>query len=63
MQKAKKHAEGLWKLTPLMEIRLRRGFPPRLEKASLSTLDFSTVPTGSTTSFIQEKEIIDRVSA
>jgi hypothetical protein len=29
----KKDAEGLWKLTPLMEIRLPRGFPQRLEKS------------------------------
>jgi len=57
----KERKEGLWKLTPLMEIRLRRGFPPRLEKASLTTLDFFTVPTGSTTNSIQGKETRDRV--
>lgn len=34
-QNAKNGAkEGLWKLTPLMEIRRQRGFPPRLEKAA-----------------------------
>ena len=25
-------SQGLWKLTPLMEIRKERGFPQRLEK-------------------------------
>ena len=30
-QKRKKN-QGLWKLTPLMEIRKERGFPQRLEK-------------------------------
>jgi hypothetical protein len=29
----KERKEGLWKLTPLMEIRQERGFPPRLEKS------------------------------
>jgi hypothetical protein len=29
-----KPKEGWWKLTPLMEIRTPRGFPPRLEKAA-----------------------------
>jgi hypothetical protein len=33
----------LWKLTPLMEIRTERGFPPRLEKASPSSA-FSQFP-------------------
>jgi hypothetical protein len=28
----KERKEGLWKLTPRMEIRTERGFPPRLEK-------------------------------
>lgn len=28
----KERKGGLWKLTPLMEIRRERGFPPRLEK-------------------------------
>jgi hypothetical protein len=28
----KKKKDGLWKLTPLMEIRPERGFPPRLGK-------------------------------
>jgi hypothetical protein len=31
-KKAKKKETGLWKLTPLMEIRPERGFPPRLGK-------------------------------
>jgi hypothetical protein len=29
----KERKEGLWKLTPPMEIRKERGFPPRLEKS------------------------------
>jgi hypothetical protein len=29
----KERKEGLWKLTPLMEIRKERGFPQRLEKS------------------------------
>ena len=29
----KKENHGLWKLTPLMEIRKERGFPQRLEKS------------------------------
>ncbi len=32
-KKEQKRKEGLWKLTPLMEIRQERGFPPRLEKS------------------------------
>jgi hypothetical protein len=31
--KKERSEEGLWKLTPLMEIRRERGFPPRLEKS------------------------------
>jgi hypothetical protein len=38
----------LWKLTPLMEIRTKRGFPPRLEKAAPTTLGFFTVSTSPT---------------
>jgi hypothetical protein len=40
--------ESLWKLTPLMEIRTKRGLPPRLEKAAPTTLGFFTVPTSAT---------------
>jgi len=43
-----KKTGGLWKLTPRLQIRKERGFPPRLEKASPTTLDFFTVPTGPT---------------
>jgi hypothetical protein len=47
----KKETEGLWKLTPLMEIRSQRGFPQRLGKHKT----LSTVPTrpdgGSITGF------------
>jgi hypothetical protein len=31
--KKERNEEGLWKLTPLMEIRREHGFPPRLEKS------------------------------
>jgi hypothetical protein len=31
----KERKEGLWKLTPLMEIRKERGFPQRLEALRL----------------------------
>jgi len=51
-KEAKKKPRGLWKLTPLMEIRRERGFPPRLEKASQTTLGFFTVPTSPTTAAI-----------
>jgi hypothetical protein len=35
----KKETAALWKLTPLMEIRTQRGFPPRLGKhKTLSTV-------------------------
>jgi hypothetical protein len=40
--------ESVRELTPLMEIRTEREFPPRLEKASL-TFGFFTVPTRPTT--------------
>jgi hypothetical protein len=46
--KKERNARGLWKLTPLMEIRQERGFPQRLEKAKQTTLGFFTVPTGPT---------------
>jgi hypothetical protein len=32
-KRSKKEAGGPWKLTPLMEIRKERGFPPRLENS------------------------------
>jgi hypothetical protein len=49
-QKARsKTEEGLWKLTPPMEIRSKRGFPPRLAKAAQTTLGFFTVSTSPTT--------------
>jgi hypothetical protein len=51
MQKQTK--EGLWKLTPLMEIRTKRGFPLRLEKAAPTTLGFFTVPTSPTAAVIR----------
>jgi hypothetical protein len=41
-RKKAKPEGGLWKLTPLMEIRIKRGFPPRLEKAAPTTLGFFT---------------------
>jgi hypothetical protein len=40
----KKENGGLWKLTPLMEIRKERGFPHRLGKHKT----LSTVPTSPT---------------
>jgi hypothetical protein len=43
-----KRKKAWWKRTPLLEIRKERGFPPRLEKASPTTLGFFTVPTGPT---------------
>jgi hypothetical protein len=50
-EQKKKETEGLWKLTPLMEIRSQRGFPQRLGKHKT----LSTVPTrpdgGSITGF------------
>jgi hypothetical protein len=33
VRKEKRARKGLWKLTPLMEIRKERGFPQRLEKS------------------------------
>jgi len=49
MNRKKQNRRRLWKLTPLMEIRKERGFPPRLEKATPTTLGFFTVPTSPTT--------------
>jgi len=43
-----KRTKAWWKRTPLLEIRKERGFLPRLEKASPTTLGFFTVPTGPT---------------
>jgi hypothetical protein len=44
----KERKEGLWKLTPLMEIRKERGFPQRLEALRLHS---SPRPGGGTISF------------
>jgi hypothetical protein len=50
-ERKKQTPGGLWKLTPLMEIRQERGFPQRLEKAKQTLLGFFTVPTGPTAGF------------
>jgi len=50
----KKENGGLWKLTPLMEIRSHRGFPQRLGKhKTLSTVP--TRPDGDSTDLIQQQ--------
>ena len=50
----KKENGGLWKLTPLMEIRSQRGFPQRLGKhKTLSTVP--TRPDGGSTDLIHQQ--------
>ena len=50
----KKENGGLWKLTPLMEIRSQRGFPQRLGKhKTLSTVP--TRPDGDSTDLIHQQ--------
>jgi hypothetical protein len=48
----------LWKLTPLMEIRTKRGFPQRLEKAAHTTLGFFTVPTSPAAAVYLYKQLL-----
>ena len=50
-KKQKRKKGGLWKLTPLMEIRPQRGFPQRLGKHKT----LYTVPTGPTAGFLPEE--------
>jgi len=45
----------------VVEIRKERGFPPRLEKASPTTLGFFTVPTGPT--IIIDSKLLTRPSS
>jgi hypothetical protein len=47
-EQKRKQNQGLWKLTPLMEIRKERGFPQRLEKDLAKKARLFTVPTGPT---------------
>jgi hypothetical protein len=52
---------GLWKLTPLMEIRKERGFPPRLEKSlAHSARLFHQFPQARRRGFIPNKGYQDK---
>ncbi len=48
VRKQKRTKKGLWKLTPLMEIRKDADSHSGLKRASQTTLGFFTVPTGPT---------------